>query len=303
MSASPTCTDVFAIIVTHDPDLQLLDSLVQCLLPQVGAALVVDNGSTPELASWHAARKYDGLQLHSLHDNLGIAAAQNVGLELARKQGARFALLSDQDSQPAPDMVWQLKATALRLLEQGIKVGAVGPSYRDPRHGASAPFIHVKGLKVERRRCSDATAVIEADYLVASGCLVSLAAVAVVGAMKEELFIDYVDIEWGLRARKHDYLCYGTCAAVLTHRLGDAHAAFMGRRFTLHSPLRHYYYFRNAVWLYRQGYVPWHWKLADGLRLAQKYFLYCLIAKPRRVHWRMMTAGIWDGLRSRLGRA
>ena len=39
--------------------------------------------------------------------------------------------------------------------------------------------------------------------------------------------------------------------------------AFLGRKFSLKCPLRHYYRFRNAVLLYREGWLPMNWKLVD----------------------------------------
>jgi rhamnosyltransferase len=53
--------------------------------------------------------------------------------------------------------------------------------------------------------------------------------------------------------------------------------------------------------MYRQPWLPTHWKFADGWRLFLKYGFYTLFAKPRISHFRMMTLGILDGLRGRMG--
>jgi rhamnosyltransferase len=143
--------------------------------------------------------------------------------------------------------------------------------------------------------------VVEVDYLIASGSLIPLATLNAVGAMAEDLFIDYVDIEWGLRARGLGFRSYGVCAARMEHNLGEAPIRILGHSVPLHSPLRHYYHFRNAVWLYLNGNMPLHWKCADGWRLVLKYGFYTLFARPRLAHVRMMSRGILDGLRGRLG--
>jgi rhamnosyltransferase len=54
--------------------------------------------------------------------------------------------------------------------------------------------------------------------------------------------------------------------------------------------------------MYRQSWLPLHWKLADGWRLLLKYGFYTIFAKPRRQHWWMMTMGVWHGLSGRMGR-
>ena len=123
-----------------------------------------------------------------------------------------------------------------------------------------------------------------------------------VGDMRESLFIDYVDIEWGLRAKSKGFLSFGACGAGMAHDLGDEPFVFFGKKYPHHSALRHYYHFRNAVWMYRQPWLPVHWKLADGWRLLLKYGFYTLFAKPRHQHWWMMTKGVWHGLTDRMGR-
>jgi rhamnosyltransferase len=303
MTLPQACEDVFAVIVTFNPDLEVLDALVQRLLPQVGAAMIVDNGSAIDVSAWHARRDYAAVQLLLVGENLGIAAAQNIGMAEARRRGAKYVLLSDQDSQPAADMVFQLRRTLGQLQAKGTKVAAVGPRYLvDERRNEPPPFVRVEGLRVTRRVCRDSDSVVEVDYVIASGCLIPIEAVTAVGQMKEDMFIDYVDIEWGLRARQRGYHSYGVCAAAMTHSIGDAPITLMGRRYLVHSPLRHYYHFRNAVWLYKQKYVPLQWKVADGFRLATRYLFYTLFARPRLSHCRMMTIGLFDGVRSRLGR-
>jgi rhamnosyltransferase len=54
--------------------------------------------------------------------------------------------------------------------------------------------------------------------------------------------------------------------------------------------------------MYRQKWPPLHWKLTDGYRLFLKYGFYMLFTKSRLEHLRMMTLGIWHGLRGRSGR-
>jgi rhamnosyltransferase len=301
MNSQYHCPTVFAIIVTYNPDLDVLDTLVRCLLPQVGGAIIVDNRSESDVLEWHRKLQHEHLQFAATGENLGIAAAQNIGLAEARRWGAEFVLLSDQDSQPAADMVLQLRNAALGLASQGAKVAAVGPNYLDVRQN-NPPFVRVNGLRVQWLTCSSKDSVLEVDYVIASGCLIPMQSVDAVGEMREEMFIDYVDVEWALRARRRGYRSYGVCAATMTHKHGDSPIPFMGKRYPSHSPVRHYYHFRNAIWLYKQRYVPLHWKMADGIHLVRKYFFYCLFAKPRFSHCRMMTIGLLDGIRSRLGR-
>lgn len=289
------------MVVTFNPRLNTLTELLERLLPQVSRVIVVDNGSSIDIRECEC-RSHPQLRMILLGDNHGIGAAQNIGIAAALHGGARYILLSDQDSQPALNMICCLKAAALELMGRGIKVAAVGPRFVDVNQRRPEPFMRIKGLTIQKHWCSGGNAVVEVDYLIASGCLIPAEAMRAVGAMREEIFIDYVDVEWGLRAGKFGYRSYGVCAAAMLHRHGDAPISFMGRQYLAHSPLRHYYRFRNAVWLYRQKHVPLHWKMVDAIRLLKYYVFYSLLARPQLTHWKMMTLGLFHGVRSRLGR-
>jgi rhamnosyltransferase len=120
--------------------------------------------------------------------------------------------------------------------------------------------------------------------------------------MLEDLFIDYVDIEWALRAKHNGFQSFGVANAFMSHSLGDAPIFFLGKPYPARSPLRHYYMFRNGVWLYRQSYLPLNWKIVDAWSLTLKFFFYCLFASPRITHLRMMLRGVVHGLTGRMGR-
>lgn len=294
--------NVVAVIVSYQPQLEGFSALLDALVPQVNSVVVVDNGSEDHFGDW--LEKY---QAHSIHgiflgSNTGVAAAQNVGIDWARRQGTDYVVLFDQDSLPAPDMVRCLIEAVQVKQAAGCKVAAVGPRYLDERQDNPPPFIRVQGLKLLRQVCDKSNSIVDVDYLISSGCLIPMSALDAVGVMREWLFIDYVDIEWGLRARHHGFQSYGVCSAHMQHSLGDHPIKFFGKNIPLHSPLRHYYHFRNAVFLYKEPWVPLNWKLVDGWRLCLKYVFYSLFAKPRMAHLRMMTLGVWHGLVRKIGK-
>lgn len=295
---------VVGVLVTYEPDPAKLDGLLSALRQQLAKVVVIDNGSSLDIEKGISAalRSDSWCQVVRLPSNLGIAAAQNLGIELARQAGAAFVILFDQDSEPAPDMVQKLIEVATTQSSMGVSVAAVGPRYTDERHDNPPPFTRIRGLSVERQACDSPRSVVEVDYLIASGSLIPMTTLDAIGRMREDLFIDYVDIEWGLRAKKAGFQSFGVCGALMRHDLGNEPIDFFGRKIPLHSPLRHYYHFRNAIRLYCEPGLPWNWKIADGWRLLLKYGAYSLLAKPRHKHWWMMSLGIVHGLRGRMGK-
>ncbi len=296
------CGDVFAVIVTYNPDIAVLDELLDSLLPQVGGAIVVDNGSAADMLDWQQQWAHENICLHLAGRNLGIAAAQNIGIEIAKKSNPEFVILSDQDSIPAKDMVFHLRDVACKLMADGEAIAAVGPRYMDIRQNNPPPFIQINGFRLKRQYCEHPGSIVKVDYLIASGCLMPIQALNAVGGMNEHLFIDYVDIEWGLRAKYLGLQSFGACAASMIHSLGDKPIRFLGKNYPLHSPLRHYYHFRNGVWLYKQKYISKNWKIADGIRLLLKFIFYSVFARPQTKHFKMMLLGVIHGITSRLGK-
>jgi rhamnosyltransferase len=293
---------VALVIVTYRPDWAILDARVAALRSQAKDIVIVDNGSpgteedSAEAAAWSVCERL------LLKDNYGIAKAQNVGIEWAISHGATHVVLLDQDSEPASDMVGTLVQAATDLVARVPRLGVIAPRFFDERQAMAPSFFRIKGLRVVPLVCTDATACLPIDAAIASGSLLSVATLRSVGVMCEDLFIDLVDIEWCLRARSVGYQSFGVCGALLHHRLGETPRSVVGRKVAHHSPLRSYYLFRNATWLMRQQYAPLAWKLAAVRQLALRYLFYTLTVAPRLEYLRMMTLGLWHGIRGRLGR-
>ncbi|MDE2584242.1 MAG: glycosyltransferase family 2 protein [Betaproteobacteria bacterium] len=295
-------TNIVGVIVTFRPEGPVLQRLLEALLKQVAHVVIADNGSEGVLDEVLKAFPPGAVSVLPMGGNLGIATGLNRGVAAALAMGATHLLLSDQDSLPAPDMVASLLKVCQAQQEMGVRVAAVGPRYLDDRADNPPPFIRVDGLQLRRLRCDSASAVVPVDYLITSGSLIPAEAWAAIGGMEEKLFIDYVDIEWGMRAMAQGYRCFGACGARMGHSLGDEPIRFFGKVVPVHSPLRHYYHFRNAVWLYRQPWVQWNWKVVDGARLVLKFGFYSLITAPRFQHFRSMVRGVWHGLLGTMGR-
>lgn len=302
-------TRVHAVVVTYLPDTAQLHELLVALSPQVECMHVVDN--TPQtdarVENQLRAIRLPNLQLTRLGENLGIARALNVGVEQALLAGATHVLLSDQDSLPQPDMVAGLLRGAQELTARGVRVGAVGPTFTDAHTGLTFPFqVDVPGrLFYGHMRPSAERPLVEALSLITSGTLIPASAWAAVGAMREDFFIDHVDIEWSHRARAAGYKLYGTVYALMVHRMGDAQLRvwyFGWRRESAYSPLRVYYRMRNFVALCKLDFISLRWKLRNGWYTFGVVYSQVLFGHSRLRALSMALRGLWDGLRGRMGR-
>lgn len=258
---------VCAVLVTYHPDADFPARLAR-VVPQVGATVVVDNGSS-ELALGmlrHAVGAAAATTLIGNSENLGIARALNIGVRHAQAQGYSWVLLLDQDSLVDTDMVERLLSIQATCLAD--RVAAIGSRYRDTRGQSVEPIrLTAKGELWE-----------EVESVITSGCLLSLRAYGIVGPFRDDFFIDYVDAEFCFRARTAGFRVIETLAPLMSHTVGapTSHTVFGSKTWTTnHSAERRYYIARNNTVMLREyagfGRGHWLWKsLTRTFRLTKR---------------------------------
>jgi rhamnosyltransferase len=302
MQAEPV--KVIAVVVIYQPQSAALSTLLQALAAQQTAlaqCVIVDNGCDAQLRrSLQSGLASQATWLQQVH-NVGLASGLNTGIRHALAQQASHVLLFDQDSQPAPDMLGQLLAAEQRLLAQGMVPAALGPVYRNAGAAGIAPIIGPRRFYSERKFSADFADFIEAGYLITSGQLIRRAALASVGLMRDDLFIDAIDIEWGLRASACGFKSYAVTSASMQHHLGDSQTQIGSRQVSLHSPLRHYYIIRNSLLLLQSAEINWRFKCGDLFKTLRRLLLYPMLCPRPWDHIRAMSLGLWHGIRGRSG--
>lgn len=297
---------ILAVVVTFNPDCDILKAALDELEQQGCQSLIVDNGSGNVAHIDSSIREAKSSVLLRQGRNLGLGAAHNIGMQYAKENDYDYALIMDQDSVPLADMVVNL-VRAHKRKAQGSKVSAVGVSYLNSENGSGSFFVRFGTFKFSRHYCSerDSDGCVEADFLISSGSLISMQAIDSIGDMDEGLFIDHVDTEWFLRAKSMGYQAYGVCDAVMKHGLGESthKVSLAGRQRNVpqHKPFRYYYIFRNSIALYKRGYANTLWKWNDLQRLAMIMIMFGFIKPPRWANLSMMLKGVWHGLLGKQG--
>lgn len=290
---------VCAVVVTYHPDLAVTMDLLRQLDDSACDFLVIDNHSSniAELkASVDPLSSCQGLL--ALGENIGQAAALNRALDEVARRGYELALLFDQDSSIGAHFVENLLTAwdEAQALTPG-RVAAVGPRLVEPHSGRRMPFRSFRSL-LERQE-SPATPdgkLIHTAFLITSGSLVSLQALAHIGPMRIDYFIDNVDLEWCFRAVSKGYALYGSEHASLLHRIGEDSDNPLVKRGLIvqHSALRYYYSTRNRRHLHRQPYAPMVWRIKDNVRWALKTLYLLLTSAERRAFWSSLRRALRD---------
>jgi rhamnosyltransferase len=301
----------FAVIVAYYPDESHFNALLSSLSGQCSKIIVVDNTeSIEDSVSVHFPKTehhIDRFHVVRFGENLGIAKALNVGMQYALDEGADFVLLSDQDSLPENNMVENLLRAYSNLSGAGLRVGAVGPTFTDLHRALTLPFqVQLPGhLFYKHRIPSEDEPHVEALGLITSGTLIPISTIRDVGLMREEYFIDKVDIEWCHRVRAKGYRLFGTGWARMYQRLGEGKLKvwyFGWRHDSVYSPLRIYYQIRNYVAICRLDYVDWKWKVRNGWYTFGVFYSQVFFGKTRGKACLMGLLGLWHGIVNKMGR-
>lgn len=159
------------------------------------------------------------------------------------------------------------------------------------------PFRTFRSLVEWREARADSSGqLVETAFLITSGTLLSLPALSSIGPMREEYFIDNVDLEWCFRATSRGYVLFGTEHARLLHRIGEDSDNPLVRRGIIvqHSALRYYYSTRNRLHLHRQPYTPQTWRVKDCARFILKSAYLLATSPQRRAFWSSLWRAVRD---------
>jgi rhamnosyltransferase len=287
--------DVCAVVVTYHPDAELPIRL-RSISRQVAQVVIVDNGSADaELARLREIAADPAVVVILNSENLGLAAALNIGIRRAMTLGYAWALLLDQDSRVESDLVTTL-ITVYKSFPDKEHLAIIGSGFRE-RHRHSA-----KAAKFE----SSAEEWDEVKEVITSGSLLSLKAYTNVGPFREEFFIDYVDSEYCARAAAHGYRSLKTRRPLMSHSIGKptSHRLLWMTKWTSnHSADRRYYISRNRTVMVRESgkYRLGLWVLIGLSSCVTPVKRIALYERSKGSKIAAVFQGWWDGVQGNMG--
>lgn len=284
---------VSAIIVTYNPNMAILERNILNILKStyVKEIVIVDNSIDSNLDDISG---FDRLKVIQLGENKGIATAQNIGLRYVKENNVDFAILFDQDSDVETDLIGKLVVGFNELTESGFRMAAVGPRPYDLFENKT-----MKPMVQREKNVADKWSFTK--QIIASGKLIDLRVLDVVGMMEDDLFIDGVDHEWCWRAGKAGYQIAIIDDAIMEHRLGDARGKFLGLTYKIGSPVRLYYQFRNILILCRRSYVPSYWKIRCLVGMVSRFIIFSTTGGNKKINRNYMIKGFIDGIKNKKG--
>jgi rhamnosyltransferase len=282
---------IFALIIAYNPDIYKLLKIVAFLKSEVDF-IIIGNNSDFDLSI-----EEDNIKIFNFQKNLGIAAAQSIGMKWAFQNGSDFVLLLDQDSYPDPGSIDKLLYSYFMLTMKGYNIGMIGMRDYDKDTGRCSRAIMSKGKKIDGYNC-----VIE-SAIISSGSLIPRKAYEKIGGMEDRLFIDSVDFEYCWRLQANGFLTIRNNESLLAHKLGQRSKKIISiMHVAVFAPFRHYYQFRNVLLLMKRSYVPLYWKVSYFIKLIFQLFIYPFVFDDGKKRLRYMLYGIRDAIFNRYGR-
>lgn len=241
-------SEIYAGIVTYNPDLQRLTENLDAVTKQVRRVVVVDNGSENIDRIRTLVEKYQNLGIISNKKNLGIAKALDQIMRVSEKHGAEWVLTLDQDS-----VIYDGLVDEYRKYLNIPDVGMFTCCFQDRNADG-----------IETKKNSESIDIVEVDRCITSGCLTNVLVWKEAGGYDEQMFIDYVDYDLCLTMRELGYHIKRINYIGLLHELGQSEDVnIFGVNTTVwnHSSFRKYYIVRNRVY-----YIIKHWDYIDKKR-------------------------------------
>jgi rhamnosyltransferase len=210
----------------------------------------------------------------------------------AKEQGYSWALTLDQDTGPAEFMVETLLGVYEALNEnEKDRIAIIGSGYLDAS-SQRCSFLQV--------HVPNGQPWVETKTVITSGSLVSISAFEIIGSFRDEFFIDFVDVDYCLRASSRGYKILLACKPLMQHTIGamTMHRLPWKQTGTSNHPdLRRYYMARNLIVVLREYlFKETAFVLYLFWQQLKSTILMCLFEQRKLAKLRFMVVGILDGV-------
>jgi GT2 family glycosyltransferase len=220
MTAPKVCVLILNRDRRHDT-LACLESLLPNDYPNLDVVLL-DNASSDGSAAAVRAAYPQTVTVIETGGNLGYAAGNNVGLDWARRHGADYALLLNEDTIVDPTFLGRLADVA----EQRPDVAFLGPlvyHHDEPQVIQSAGGLISGDWRTSHRGQNEPdtgqyTSPFEADWVTGCAILVRMRVVDQVGPLDPAFFIYSEEVDWCVRAREAGFKGLVVPAARIWHK-------------------------------------------------------------------------------------
>jgi rhamnosyltransferase len=243
----------------------------------------------------------------NLDVNLGIAAAQNLALNLSFKNKNDYILFSDQDTTFPVDFIKKILNFYFFCKKKYGNLFAVAPNLYDRNKNVLSGFVQRNFLfrsnifqNESNSKNNNDSKITEA---MSSGMFINVKKLKKIGFLNENFFLDWVDFDLCWRALKKGYNIIGSRNIVASHFLGSKSIKIFGKSFHIHPPFRSYYIVRNGInlSLYSKN-INFFWRINIFLNTLRYSIGYLVFTRPFLKVLKFVILGFAHGFLNILGK-
>ena len=225
-----------AVVVLYRPDKERFLQSIQSYATGMDFVFVMDNSENPDSTLLEELSRFSNVRYQAFGENKGLSKAMNRGVRLALEQKADWILLMNQDSvfpeNPLPEYRKWMKED----------VSLLAPKYSTFKKKEE------KGEGVSRL-----------SFAQTSGSFLSKKCFEEIGFFDENLFLEWVDVDYCLRLEKAGKKLLQVNSVVLDHLPGTprkVRVLWKEVQYSRYSPLRKYYLVRGACYMRKKFHCP-----------------------------------------------
>jgi rhamnosyltransferase len=226
--------NIAGVVILYHPDVPKVVENIMTYANQLNKFYVFDNSSSSSFnVSEDLSQLNIPIEFITTGTNEGISKRLNEAAYKAIQEGYDFLLTMDQDS-----------SFDNGVFDQYLKLVDVFSKENVAQFGVNCDTKHIPISEIP----------FNAKSLITSGTILNLAIFKKIGNFDEKLFIDFVDVEYSLRASYMGYQNIIFPNIIMKHaigylKLGRSFKNFKKTLRILHSPIRVYYIVRNGMYL------------------------------------------------------
>jgi rhamnosyltransferase len=259
---------IAGLIVTYNHEIHRFNRVLYSALSQCHKVVIVDNYSFNYLEILRCVAltgERHNVTVIRNTKNLGLAAALNVGKTFVLKEfSPDYVLFLDQDTVPSFRYVSTL-LDELAVAGNFMKIGVINALSRECKlNNFLSKLVSLVFLDLLTIRKNLSSHLVEPTFVIISGSIIRADLLATV-SFREGFFLDWVDYDFCIRARKAGYSIVLLKKVLLSHSLGTT--KHFGRLEVLYEPsFRYYLIVRNARILFEEGKISFFRLLYSAIR-------------------------------------
>ena len=288
--------NVISVIVVYNFKVSALRKTINSHLKNFKKILIINNSPDISLKDFRS----DKIFLITNASNLGLAKALNIAIKKIMTLDFSMIAFFDQDSILPANFTKRMLIQINKIDYNNVAL--FSPAFYNILTNSFGDNINFKPFRLIRTPRNKYPSVTYPEYVITSGSFIPISSFNSIGIMHEPLFIDFIDIEWCLRARLKGYEVVSFQSVYIKHKLGDYAINILGIKYPIHSPTRMYYYFRNSIYLYSRKDLPINWRIIDATRNIFRFLFYIMFVKNRLIYLKYIIKGYYHGFIKKMGK-